>query len=41
MKNLRCPKCNKLILKYRLKGELEVEFKCSRCDELSVMKLTE
>lgn len=40
MKDLRCPKCSKLILKYKLKGESEVEFKCSRCNKLSVTKLT-
>lgn len=40
MNDLRCTECNKLILKYKLKGKLEVEFKCSRCNKLSVTKLT-
>ncbi|NOW85580.1 Com family DNA-binding transcriptional regulator [Clostridium beijerinckii] len=41
MKDLRCPKCNKLILKYKLKGDFDVEFKCPRCDQISVTKLSQ
>lgn len=28
----RCPVCNKLLFKYRLKGSLSLEIKCTRCD---------
>jgi phage FluMu protein Com len=32
MKQFRCPTCNKLLFKYRLKGSLSLEIKCTRCD---------
>lgn len=32
MQMFRCPKCNKLVFKYKLKGWLSVEIKCSRCN---------
>jgi phage FluMu protein Com len=31
----RCPACNKLIFKYRLKGSLSVEVKCTRCNKVA------
>ena len=39
MKVFRCPNCNKLLFKYKVIGNTEVEFKCSRCSELVVTKL--
>lgn len=37
MKEIRCPKCKKLILKG--KGKAELEIKCSRCSNVFVTKL--
>jgi phage FluMu protein Com len=31
MEEFRCPTCNKLFFKYRLKGSLIVQVKCTRC----------
>lgn len=31
MNEFRCPKCQKLLFKYKLKGELNLEIKCTRC----------
>jgi phage FluMu protein Com len=33
MEEFRCPACNKLIFKYRLKGLLSLEIKCARCNK--------
>jgi len=33
----RCPSCNKLFFKYKLKGSLKVEIKCTRCSEKSTL----
>ncbi|HIG0360445.1 hypothetical protein [Clostridium botulinum] len=32
----RCPKCNKLLFKYKLHGHLSIEIKCNRCSSYSV-----
>ncbi|MDP4143227.1 MAG: hypothetical protein Q8936_01915 [Bacillota bacterium] len=31
----RCPSCNKLFFKYKLKGSLRVEIKCTRCSKIT------
>lgn len=31
MEEFRCPTCNKLFFKYKLKGSLVVQVKCTRC----------
>lgn len=31
MNEFRCPQCNKLLFKYKLKGSLKIEVKCTRC----------
>lgn len=43
MKELRCPKCNKLLLKYEYfaiieQGEIVVETSCPRCKERVTIK---
>ena len=37
MKEYRCPVCNKLLFKYKLKGNLKVEVKCTRCNRISTL----
>ncbi|KRQ86018.1 Mu-like prophage protein Com [Caloramator mitchellensis] len=37
MDDFRCPKCNKLLFKYRLKGSLAVEVKCTRCSVIATL----
>jgi phage FluMu protein Com len=27
----RCPKCNRLLFKYKLEGHLSIEITCTRC----------
>lgn len=41
MKVFRCPNCEKILLKFYLKGSIELEIKCSRCSKLVVTKLVE
>ncbi|QAT40869.1 Com family DNA-binding transcriptional regulator [Clostridium sp. JN-9] len=31
MNEFRCLECNKLLFKYKLKGSLKVQVKCTRC----------
>lgn len=38
MNDFRCPRCNKLLFKYKLKGNLWVEIKCLRCNTMAVLK---
>lgn len=38
MNDFRCPRCNKLLFRYRLKGSLEVQVKCTRCNTIAVLK---
>ena len=35
MNEFRCPTCNKLLFKYRLKGAMTIEIKCTRCGNFS------
>lgn len=36
MKELRCPYCNKLLLK--ISGTYELEIKCNKCKEILLLK---
>lgn len=38
MNDFRCPRCNKLLFRYKLKGSLEVQVKCTRCNTIAVLK---
>ena len=35
MEEFRCPTCNKLFFRYKLKGSLTLEVKCTRCSNIS------
>lgn len=35
MEQFRCPTCNKLLFRYKLKGSLVIEVKCTRCSNIS------
>lgn len=37
MDQFRCPTCNKLLFRYRLKGHLEAQVKCTRCNSISAL----
>lgn len=37
MNQFRCPSCNKLLFRYKLKGSLKVEVKCIRCRRISTL----
>lgn len=37
MDQFRCPTCSKLLFKYRLKGNLEVQVKCTRCSTIATL----
>lgn len=37
MNEFRCPNCNKLFFKYRVKGSLTVEVKCTKCNQISTL----
>lgn len=37
MEECRCKKCQKLLFKYRRKGEIEVAIKCPRCGEINMV----
>ena len=39
MQQLRCPNCNKLIMRFRVSGRLEAEAKCPRCKQLVRIRL--
>jgi phage FluMu protein Com len=39
MNEFRCPECNKLIFKYRLKGSLMLEVKCTRCNKIASLAI--
>ncbi|WDU82309.1 Com family DNA-binding transcriptional regulator [Caloramator sp. Dgby_cultured_2] len=39
MDDFRCPKCNKLLFKYKLKGELVAQVKCTRCKTLASLQV--
>lgn len=32
---LRCPKCNRLLMKYKLSKQLAIEIKCNNCKTIS------
>lgn len=40
MSEFRCPNCNKLFFRYRLKGELVAHVKCTRCKAIATLKVT-
>jgi phage FluMu protein Com len=39
MNEFRCPICNRLFFRYKLKGNLTVEVKCTRCNNISSLKI--
>lgn len=39
MKVFRCPNCEKVLLRFDLKGSMDLEIKCTRCSKLIVTKL--
>lgn len=36
MKYLRCPKCKRLLLKYKYEGYFKIEIKCPKCKNFVV-----
>ncbi|WP_166636290.1 hypothetical protein [Fonticella tunisiensis] len=40
MNEFRCPKCNRLFLRYKLKGELVAQIKCTRCKTVATLQVT-
>lgn len=36
MEEIRCPECNKLLLK--AKGKYELEIKCNKCKKINIYK---
>jgi len=37
MNQFRCPSCNKLLFRYKLKGSLRIEVKCTRCTQVATL----
>jgi phage FluMu protein Com len=37
MEQFRCPTCSKLLFKYKLRGNLEVQIKCIRCRTIAAL----
>lgn len=37
MDQFRCPMCNKLLFRYKLKGSLKVEVRCTRCNKIATL----
>lgn len=37
MEEFRCPVCEKLLFKFKLKGSLKVQVKCTRCSSIATL----
>ncbi|WP_242852172.1 Com family DNA-binding transcriptional regulator [Clostridium carboxidivorans] len=37
MDQFRCPKCNKLLFKYKLRGSIQIQIKCTRCSTIATL----
>jgi phage FluMu protein Com len=37
MEQFRCPTCSKLLFKYRLRGNIEIQIKCTRCSSIATL----
>lgn len=35
--DFRCPVCDKLMFRFVLKGNMRIEIKCGRCDQISTL----
>lgn len=38
--DIRCRRCNKLMLKWRYQGETDIEVRCPRCSHTEVISLS-
>lgn len=41
LKMFRCKECGKLIFKFNLNGELEIEVRCPRCNAVTKVRIKE
>jgi phage FluMu protein Com len=39
MNEFRCPKCNRLFFRFKLKGDLFLEVRCNRCKQNTTLIL--